>query len=135
MHVETIGEADIVIRWNRPRKYAAVRRLVKRLITNFDIEPVEDPPAPEAASAAQVAASAAQPAWLPGGFLALKLYNHMSNYDYETTTTNPSTAGLSIFSDMFIKQGTFGQVFAAEYKRGEGSGQGIWQVQQEEASI
>ena len=84
---------------------------MQTLIAKFDIEPVEDPPAPVDASAAQVAASAAQPARLPGGLLALKLHNHMSS---ETTT--PSTAGLSIFCDRFIKQGSFGQVFAAEYK-------------------
>ena len=66
-----------------------------------------------------MAASAAQPARptnqrLPGGFLALKLHNHINSF--ETTIDKPSTAGLSIFCDRFIRQGTFGQVFVAEYK-------------------
>ena len=111
VHVETTGKTYIVIRWNPPRKYDTVRRLVQTLITKFDIEPVDPPPVPDA-SAAQVAAPAAQPARLPGGFLALKLHNHMTSFE----TTKPSTAGLSIFCDRFIKQGTFGQVFVAEYK-------------------
>ena len=119
--METTGQTYIVFRWNPPRKYDTVKRLVQTLIrTKFDIEPVvEDPPPPVAdASAAQVAASAAQPARptnqrLPGGFLALKLHNHINSF--ETAIDKPSTAGLSIFCDRFIRQGTFGQVFVAEY--------------------
>ena len=34
----------------------------------------------------------------------------------ERTIDKPSTAGLSIFCDRFISEGTFGQVFVAEYK-------------------
>ena len=32
------------------------------------------------------------------------------------TIDEPSIAGLSIFCDRFIKQGSYGQVFVAEYK-------------------
>ena len=44
----------------------------------------------------------------------MKLHNHINSF--ETTIDKPSTAGLSIFCDRFIRQGTFGQVFVAEYK-------------------
>ena len=119
--METTGETYIVLRWNPPRKYDSVKRLVQTLIkTKFTIDPVvEGPPPTVAASAAQVAASAAQPARptsqrLPGGFLALKFHNHFNSSD--AAIDKPSTAGLSIFFDRFISQGTFGQVFVAEYK-------------------
>ena len=107
--METTNTTCIVIRWNPPRKYDTVKRLLQTLITEFDIEPVDPPPVPDASAALD--ASSAQPARLPGGTLALKLLEHMS---FETTLT--STAGLSIFCDRLINQGTFAQVFVAEYK-------------------
>ena len=82
---------------------------------------VEDPPHPVAdASAAEVAATADKPAHptsqrLPGGLLALKLDNHINSKD-DTQFDEPSTAGLHIFGNKFIGQGTFGQVFEAQYK-------------------
>ena len=88
----------------------------------FDVEPIlEDPPHPVAdASADEVAAIVAQPACptsqrLPGGLLALKLHNHIKWID-NRKFEEPSTAGLFIFGDRFIGQGTFGQVFEAQYK-------------------
>ena len=61
--VEMTGQTYIVFRWNPPRKYDAVKNRFQTFIrTKFQLEPVvEDLPPPVAASAAQVAASAAQP--------------------------------------------------------------------------
>ena len=89
------------------------------------IEPVvEVAPRPvAAASAGQVAAPAAQvagsaatacPQRLLGGFLALK-FQSLEGKATEGQGTRPSTAGLSIFEDKFLGQGTFGVVYAAEY--------------------
>ena len=120
--VESTGPTDIVLRWNPPRKYDAVRKLMHTHIGNIcDIEPVvEDTLPPVAASAAQVAASAVQPACpapqtLPGGFLAIKFHSmvEMATTDH---VDESSTAGPSILRDKFLGQGTFGQVFAAVYK-------------------
>ena len=62
--LEATGQDYILIRWNPPRKYDTVKRLLQTRITEFDIEPVDPPPVPDA-SAAQVDASSAQPARLP----------------------------------------------------------------------
>ena len=129
--VEMTGKTSVVFRWKPPRKYDTVKTFLQTFIkTKFELEPVvEDSPPPVAASAAQVAASAAQVAasaaqparptfhqrLLPG-FLALKLHDHINNFEMAIDESEPSTAGLSIFYDRFIKQGSYGQVFVAEYK-------------------
>ena len=69
VHVETTNKTYIVIRWNPPRKYDTVKRLLQTVITEFDIEPVDPPPVPDASAALD--ASSAQPARLPGGFFSL----------------------------------------------------------------
>ena len=43
--------------------------------------------------------------------------------------SEPSTAGLSIFYDRFIKQGSYGQVFVAEYKGENAVAKVFWQCQ------
>ena len=67
--LEATGQDYILIRWNPPRKYDTVKRLLQTVITEFDIEPVDPPPVPDASAALD--ASSAQPARLPGGFFSL----------------------------------------------------------------
>ena len=144
MEVEKAGHTYILFRWTPPRKYDTVKNLMQTFLkSHYDLEPVvTNPPPTVATSAAEMAASAAQvvastatqvavsaatqvavstaqPAHLtssslPASFLALKLHDHI--YHHDVTIDKPSTAGLSIFGDMFIKQGTFKKLFLAEYK-------------------
>ena len=137
MEVEKTGHTYILFRWNSPRKYGTVKSLMQTFLkSHYDLEPVVTNPPPTVASSAaemaasaaqvvastatqvavsaatQVAASTAQPAHLtssrlPAGFLALKLHAHI--YHHDIMIDKPSTTGLSIFFDMFIKQGTFRQ--------------------------
>ena len=114
--MEMTGQTYIVFRWNPPRKYDTVKKLFQTFIsTNFQLVPVANAlPPPVAASAVEVAASAAQPTRPDPACLALKLHDHINSF--EQTIDEPSIAGLSIFCDRFIKQGSYGQVFVAEYK-------------------
>ena len=134
--VEKSGSTYILFKWSPPRKYDTVRRTIQSFLkVKFHLVPVAtDPPHTVAASASGVAESAAQVAasaatqvavsaaqsacvaskWHPASLLALKLLDHINTSEY--THDKPSTAGLSIFRERFIKQGTFGQVFAAVYK-------------------
>ena len=105
--VEMTGHTYIVFRWNPPRKYDTVKKLFQTFIkTKFQLEPV--------ISQVAAAASAAQPTRPDPACLALKLHDHINNFD--VAIDEPSIAGLSIFCDRFIKQGSYGQVFVAEYK-------------------
>ena len=124
VEVEKKGTTYIVFKWSPPRKWDTVSKRVQALMGfkgSFRLEPfVEDPPATVAASAAQKAASAAQVATpatqvaASAAFLALKLHGHITGFNEKSD--QPSTAGLYILSDKFIKQGTFGQVFEAVHK-------------------
>ena len=112
------GDNWIVLRWNRPRKYDAVLRMVVTHImegSSVELEPVAPSPAQGDAPAAKVAGSAA-PACLQrfsGGYLNLKFQSNQSILGH---SAEPSTAGLAIFPDEVLGSGSFGVVFAAEYK-------------------
>ena len=105
--VEMTGQTYIVFRWNPPRKYDTVQKVFQTVIkTKFQLEPI--------ISQVAAAASAAQPTRPDPACLALKFHDHINSFDL--AIDEPSIAGLSIFCDRFIKQGSYGQVFVAEYK-------------------